>query len=156
MSTIAAARLDVLRHLIIRLRQDQALTGVSVWNGWPGDRDVSTEMLWAGELTGDCDVPVLTGSGSRHPRSDEWTIDWYIRAAGVAAASPQAAVDATHDRLVVIAGALEDLAADDPTLDEQPTLTAAVITHVDQAVTVTPDGPIGFGHVVLTCESRLN
>lgn len=155
-TTIAAGRLAVVRHLIVRLQQDPALSGVSVWHGWPGDSDVSAEMLWTGEITGDCDIPVLTGSESRHPRSDEWQIDWYSRVAGAAATSPQQAVAVAHDRLASIAGAVENLAADDPTLDEQDTLIAAVITRIEQAVTRTPEGPVGFGHLILSCESRLD
>ncbi len=156
MTTIAAGRLDVVRHMIARLSHSSALSGVDVWHGWPSDKHVTAQMVWAGELTGDCDVPVMTGAFSRHHRSDVWQIDWYVRVAGVLGPSPQQAVCATHDRLAVVCGALEDLVADDPTVDERVTLLDARVTRVEHAVELTPDGPFGYGHVVMSCESRLD
>lgn len=155
-TTITAARLVVLRSIIDHLRRDATLAGVTVWPGWPADSDVTSEMLWAGELTGDCDIPVLTGADTRQRRSDNWQIDWYSRVVGIGAATPDVAIDATHDRIAVLHGAIETLVTEDPTVDLTDCLIDAVVTRNEHGVTVTNDGPIGFGHIVLACESRLD
>lgn len=154
--TAAEARLIVVRHLRDQLRRLPALSGVSVWHGWPSETDIIDEMMWAGSIAGDPEIPVSVGLDHRQRRDDNWTVDWYARVAGQIASSPQAAVDATHDRLGVILGAIENLTADDPTLDDQVTLVAAGLSHIEQEVVLTRDGPIGFGTVTLACHSRLD
>jgi hypothetical protein len=155
-TSLSVVRWRVLRHCTTRMRNAAEMSGVGVWPGWPGDKFVTSEMVWCNEVDGTLDLPFSTGEDSRHPRSDEFSITWLTRVAGTLVADPETAMDATGDRLAVIHGAIESILADDPTLDDLDGLLEAKLTEASQVTPMTEEGPIGWGRLVMSCTARLD
>lgn len=140
-------RWATVKHLVDLLRAHESMAGVLVEPGWPGDLNMTDEMVWLDELSGDVSIPVATG-GRKH-RDDRFTVPLLVRVAG------RRDLDATMSRLTEVCAAIEDVLADDPTLESFDGIVSAQITDEDQTCGSTPEGPLGFGRVVVSVHSRL-
>lgn len=152
----AVVRGRILRHTLTRLHGSPALALVGVWPCYPGEEHETPEMIWCGDLDGQLEIPVSTGADLRHPRDDAFDIDIYVRINSQVLADPFTAFLATYDRLAEVLGVIENLLADDPTLDEMPALVDAQLTRSAQTVRPSNEGPIGWGLCTLTAHTRLS
>ena len=156
MTTSTAARFGLILHVVERLRLAPAVSGVGVFPGWPGDKYDTGDLIWCSNITGTLDIPVSSGSDLRHPRDDMWSVEWLFKVVGPVAGDPMTALSGTADRLGLLIAALEDMCADDPSLDDWPGVVSVEITDTDQTFSLTPERPVGFGRAVLDVHTRLS
>lgn len=149
-------RWALTRHMVARLANLPALSGVGVWPAWPGDKKVSREMLYVDELAGALNIPLSEGPNNRHSRDDKFDIVFLTRIAGTKAEDPRTGLIAAGDRLAVVVGVLEDWLADDPSLDEFDGVVSAEISDARSAIGMTQEGPMAFGQLTVSVHSRLN
>lgn len=153
---VVEGRLLVVRELIDRLETAVPLAGVEVWEAFPGEKTLAPDMMWFGELTGDVQIPVMTGADNRHLRDDQWSAGLHVRTVGNGGLGPRDAARRAQDRLAVMCDAVDGILADDPTIDESITLVDATLTRPSQLVVSTPEGTIGWAEMQLSFHSRLH
>lgn len=149
-------RWALTRHMVDRLAELPALSAVEVWDAWPGEKNVSREMMYVDELAGALNIPVSEGANNRHSRDDMFDIVWLTRIATDLVTDPRTGLRAVGDRHAVIVGVLEDWLADDPSIDEFDGVVSAEITDARSMVGMTPEGPMAFGQLTVSVHSRLN
>jgi hypothetical protein len=154
--TSTAARFGLILHVVERLRLAPEMSGVGVYPGWPGDKYDMGDLVWVSDISGTLDIPFSTSANLRHSRDDQWSCEWLFKVIGPIAADPLTALAATAERLSVLVGALEDLCADDPSIDDWPGTLSAQITDAGQTYGVTPERPVGFGRAVMSVSTRLD
>lgn len=148
MAAVTVARWQILSALLNMLRTNATMTNVGVWPGWPGDQNVTPEMVWLEEITGTLDIPVF--GGPRMRRDDQFTMPFLVQASG------QLTIDDAMDRIVHITGAFETIVADDATLEDADSVVSAQITDLAHTVALTPEGPLAYARLVVSVHSRLN
>jgi hypothetical protein len=124
-----------------------ASTSVSVQPGWPGDRIVQKELIWIDEITGDTNIPVMTGG--RKQREDDFEITLNFRITGLYD------ISATMDRTFVLIGIVEDILANDTTLGALDGVLSAEITSERMSSAMFPEGPVAFAELKIQISSRL-
>lgn len=139
----------VALHLVDTLRAHALLDGVQVEDGYPGEvGTTSSEVVYVDEITSsDISIPVATG-GAKH-YDDIFTVWLVLRVAG--RKSRREAIT----RLAEIDGAVLQVLATDPTLDDMPGVVSAEITERRQMAPDTSDGPRAHGMVAVTVHSRI-
>lgn len=102
-------RHTVRARLVELLKAQPNLSGIQVVRGYPGD-EIEGEYVWLDEPEGTLS-PASIKAGRKH-RDDEWTQP-IIVFAGAAGQT----MDEAEDRAAFLFAAVEDLFADEPTLD---------------------------------------
>ena len=133
--------------IVSLLRSDQSLAGVTVEPGWPGDRAPNAQLIWIDELDGTCEIPVMTGG--RKQRNDDFDIPLQMRVIGLGT------LDDTMGQLSVLVAAVENLLADDTSLDDLDGVLSAEVTRERMTSAMFPEGPVGFAEVVVSVSTRL-
>lgn len=140
-------RWTCIKHIVDLARQRPKLDGVRVEPGWPGDQEVTNQMIWADRDEGEVAIPVMTAG--RKQRDDQFDVYWEFRVAGLAD------LDATRQRLSEMQAAFEDTFAEASTLEDLDGVVSAELTGKRAQVFRTPEGCIGFAEVVSRIHSRL-
>lgn len=140
-------RWEAATRIVDLLRNDPALAAVSVEPGWPGDRSPSAQLIWIDELDGTCEIPVMTGG--RKQRNDDFDIPLQMRVIGLAT------LDEIMDRLSVLIAAVENLLANDTSLNNLDGVLSAEITRERMTSSTFPEGPVGFAEVIVSVSTRL-
>lgn len=140
-------RWEAATRIVDLLRADGSLVGVTVEPGWPGDRYQTAQLIWIDELDGECEIPVMTGG--RKQRNDNFDIPLQMRVIGLGT------LDDTMDKLSVLVAAVENLLANDTSLNSLDGVLSAEITRERMTSAVFPEGPVGFAEVVVSVSTRL-
>lgn len=147
MATVGV-RWAVTEAVVGLLESHPLLQGVVISPGWPGDKGVKAEMVWAGDVSGDLVIPV--GSGGRKYRDDKFTVLWFMRV------TRQTTVAACKARVAEMLSAVEDVFADDPTIGDLDGVVSAEITGIQDEAQSTPEGVVGYATFTLSVHSRLS
>lgn len=139
-------RWSVVNRLLTNLRSSPEMAGVLIEPGWPGDR-VKPETIWVDFLGGPVSIPVM--KAGRKERDDNFDIPLEIRVAN------NTSLDLTMARLTELVAAVEDILADDPSLDDLEGVIDAEITNERMTCAETREGHLGFAEVVVSVHSRL-
>lgn len=150
------ARSSLIEHLVTRLGNAPAMSGVGVYPGWPGDKYDQGDMVWIGEVTGTLEVPVSTGPAARHPRDDMWSVDWLFKAMGASSGDPSAMLTSATHRASTLIRVLEDLIADDPSVDDWPGVVSVELTGMDHQVGASTERTVVWARVEMSVHSRLS
>lgn len=118
-----------------------------VASGWPGDRNLRDRMLWVDEVRSDSEVPTV--KADRLQRDDRFVIVLLGRVAG------DRTTDAAHDRLEAIDAVIDDVVADDHTLDGLDGVVSVVVTEASFTVGTYPEGVVGYMRREVLVHSRL-
>lgn len=141
-------RWTVAKHLVDLMEGHALLDGVTVEPGWPGDRVPIDELVFLAPITsGDLDIPVMT-AGRKH-RNDIFRLRFVI----LVLSRPD--LDTTQTRLAEIAAGIEDVLAEDPTLDDLDGIVSAQVKDMGQQAVSTPEGVVGDGFVEIEVHTRL-
>lgn len=143
-------RWSCTKHLLDLLRRHELCQGVGITAGHPGDKRSQMDEIWP--LSIDSEVVVPTSKAGRKARDDRFTVTLVVRVSGRISVD---ALDATQVRLAELLGAIEDVFADDPSLEDFPGVISAEITSERQTAADTPDGVLGYGEAVITVHTRL-
>lgn len=143
----ALVRWDVTNALVTAMRASSTLAGVSVYTGFPGDRNVFAESIWIDVIDGDLEIPVMTGG--RKEYDDIFTVPVEITIRG------QIDGDYVRQRIETLASAVLSILQDDPTLAGLDGVVSATVERVRSDVNGTPDGYIGFAEVTVSVHSRI-
>lgn len=136
------------KQVIDLVRAQPGADRVLVESGWPGDKNVTSEMIWVDTITDSVnEIPVMTGS--RMHRDDHFTIVLLTRVAS------QRTLDETMTRLEELGALIEDPPADSPTLDDLDSVVSADFVTTDLTCGQTPQGPVGYGRHELRLHTRL-
>ena len=116
--------------------------------GWPGDRELVSEMLWVEDIGVETEVPV--SQGGRHVRNETITLELGMRVIN------REDIADTHLRLAEIVAVIEDRFALDPGLDGLEGVIFSEVTDHNQTAHLTPEGPVGYGRIGLRIDARLH
>lgn len=142
-------RWPVAKHLVELLDCSPLLAGVLVAPGWPGEKNITPEMVWLNTIsTVDLNIPV--GTGGRKHRADTFQLRFITRVVG------RTDLDATQIRLAELDSAAEDVLAEDPTLGAFDGVVSAELVDRGQQANQFPEGLVGDGFFVVEIESRLS
>lgn len=135
--------------VVAALRNADNLRGVDVHGGWPGDRNVTAEMVWIGaDVTGDADIPVATAGRKQY--DDKFTFPLEVRVVG------RVDLDTAAERVSAVMAAVLDTLQADPTLGDLPELVTATVEQMrGPYAEVTPDGPMAWGQVTVAAHLRI-
>ncbi len=136
--------------IVAALRNAPSLRGVDIHGGWPGDRNVTAEMVWLGaDVTGDAEIPVAT-AGPKH-YDDKFTFPLEVRVAG------SGDLDAAAARASAVMAAVLDTLREDPTLGDLADLVTATVEQMrGPYAEVTPEGPMAWAEVTVAAHLRIN
>lgn len=138
-------RYDVRAKLVAAIRN--ALNGVQVELGWPGDR-LELESIWLGESDGNCTIPTM--KAGYKTMDDEFTVPVEIQA-GKAGQT----LDEAEARSQVLVAAVETILLTDPSIGSLDGVISAVITRKRGPVTVrTKQGAVTFVQLELSVHGR--
>lgn len=141
-------RWTVTKHLVDALRNHQALSGVLVEPGWPGEDNLRPSTIYVDELrTESLLIPVA--SAGRKNRDDKFAIPFMFRVVDAGS------LDDTMTRLTQLVAAVEDVLADSPTIDDMDGVVSAEVTDETMTAGLRPDGYVGYGQLVVSVHSRL-
>lgn len=138
----------VAKRLVEVFAADARMSGVAVHPTWPGDKNVTAEMVWIGPLEGDVTREVMTGS--RLWRDDIFTAP--IRARVAIGAS----TDDAMTRLSEIVGTVDDVLASNAGLSNLDGVISAVVIFEGLTPAQTPEGLFAFAEMTLQIHTRLN
>lgn len=143
-------RWECVRRIIDLARDHEALRGVNIQPGWPGD-EVGVECIYLDHIEGDLTVPVTKDETARVNYDDTFDLTWAVRIA-----SDGKTRDGTMARLFEIVSALHDVIATQSQLDQLDGVVAARISHGrEEADDVRGMGFFGFASIVVSVHSRL-
>lgn len=139
-----------IRHLyitrLVTLLRDQ-LGGVQVEYGWPGDT-LEADAVYVADVDGTVEIPTLK-AGRKH-RDDQFTVTVLIQA-GLAGGD----LAETAERAARLYAALEDVLADDPSLDGFDGLLDCELGFVAGPNTFrTSEGAVTFYACEINCQAR--
>jgi len=140
-------RWTVMKELVDQLRV--LMPSVDWHYGWPGEKNVTAQMAYIGNVDGDMNVPVMAGDGNPVEREDTFSIPFEISVRGLDD------LDATTEALMDMAGVLETLLATSPALAEVDGVDDAVGQACQHSVGLTPAGYVGHLQYVVVVTSRL-
>lgn len=132
---------------LVTLLRAQTGAKVSVEPGWPGEQAMRDEMMWIDEIRSTVDAPVITGG--RIHRDDFFTIPVLVRVAGAKN------LDATMERLEQLVAHVENVVADEHTLDDLDGVVSAEVQSADVTCGRTPDAFLGFARCEVQVHARL-
>lgn len=135
------------KHVLDLLRSHPSMGEALVEAGWPGEDNFRPDTVYLDQMTGTLQIPV--GTGGRKHRDDTFDIPLRIRVVN------RPDLDATQTRLSEIFAAIEDVLANDPTLDDFDSVRSAEVTEETHTAGQRPDGWTGYGLVVITVHARL-
>lgn len=144
---VTSVRYSALSALLTLVGQHPSAAGVETWPGWPGDKHVTSQMLWCDDISGTVDAPL--SQAGRLPRDDRFSLGLSIVIVGAAS------MDAAMVRLFEVVGAVEHVLADDHTLGGAAGVVSAQMTDARQSAAVTPDGAVAFAELTVDVFSRL-
>jgi hypothetical protein len=142
-------RWEACKRIVSLIEADQDIedTAVSVQPGWPGDRIIQKELIWIDEITGDTRIPVMTGG--RKERDDEFEITLNFRVVGLHD------LEDTMDRIFALVAIVENILADDTSLDALDGVLSAEITSQRMSCAMFPEGPVAYAELKIQISSRL-
>lgn len=132
---------------LVDLLRTEAGPLVSVEPGWPGELAMRDEMIWIDEVRSTIDAPVMTGG--RIHRDDFFTVPVLVRVAGARS------LDATMERLEELVACVENVVADESTLNDLDGVVSVEARSADVTCGRTPDAFLGFARCEVEVHSRL-
>lgn len=126
---------------------DDPAPALLVDSGWPGDTNDRARMLWVDDVSSVEDIPVMTGA--RMHRDDKFRISLLIRSTGCRSN------DDAHAELEAIDALIDDVLADDHTLDDLDGVVSVAVTEGNFTVGTTTGGVVGYGQRTVEIHARL-
>jgi hypothetical protein len=139
-------RWGLAHHLLDLLRDSPTMAGVLISAGWPGER-AQPETIWLDGLDGQLAIPVMTPG--RKERDDHFDIPIEIRVINTAS------LDEAMTRLTTLIATVEDVLAEDPSIDGYDGTIDAEITSERQTCIATREGNVGFAEIIVSAHARL-
>jgi hypothetical protein len=147
MTVTTSIRHSLKAHLVDLLSAAPGLAGVQIAYGFPGD-SMERECVYVARVTGT--VEILLMQGGRKQRDDQFTITLIIQA-GLDGGSEQASEERASEMYAVV----ENVLADDPSLDDVDGLIDAQIRQVDGPHTMqTMEGALAMFAIDIECHAR--
>ena len=141
-------RWAVCTKLIGLLRASPDLVGVTIEPGWPGDRAALAQVIYISDVTGTCEIPVMTAGRKQRNEDFEITVDFRVAGLGT--------LDEIGNRISEVFTIAGDILADDVTLDDlDGILSAEMTSKAGPALGMFPEGPVGFAQFVVSVSTRL-
>lgn len=147
MAATTNIRWTVVSKIIDLIGSSPLTQGVTVAPGWPGERNHLAQIIWIDELDGTVQIPVMTGG--RKQRTDEFDVPIQFQVIGLVN------LDDTMRRLTELVTIVEDILADDTSLDDLDGVLSAEITRERMTSAIATEGPVGFAEVTVTVSTRL-
>ena len=136
-----------IERVVTILRADSDLAGVQVSTGWPGDRNLTAEMIWVDDDEGERTYPVMVDG--RKPADDVWTLSLQMRVAG------QRDLDATRARLDGIVACVHTAIVETADLEGLDDVVSVGGGSLRQTVGMTPNGCLGYAAYDVEIHLRL-
>ena len=142
-------RWEVMGAVVSALRDADILRGVDVFGGWPGDRNVTAEMVWIGaDVRGNSEIPVATAGRKQY--DDKFSFPLEIRIVG------RESLEAAAARSSDVMAAVLDTMQTDPTLGNLADLVTATVDSMrGPYAEVTPDGPMAWAEITVSAHLRI-
>ena len=141
-------RWAICQKIVSLLRESNALTGVTIEPGWPGDRGPNAQLIWIGDIDGTCEIPVMTAGRKQRDEKFDITVDFRIAGFGT--------LDEVGSRISEVFTVAGDILVDDCTLDNFDGVLSAEMTRKSgPSLGMFPEGPVGFGQFVISVSTRL-
>lgn len=142
-----SVRYSAVKKLVALLRDHDGARGVVIEPGYPGEADLRAEALWVGDITSTQEIPVMTGA--RMHRDDLFTASFLARVTG------KRTLDETMARIEALGALIEDVLADEVTLEDLDGIVSVEVLTTDMTSGRTPDGHLGFGRFEVRFHARL-
>lgn len=143
-----ANRWDVTVHLCDLAGAHPNIGEAKAWPVWPGDKQVTSEMIVGDMIEGESSVPTMK-AGRLH-RDDRFTILFQF-----SVMSQKHSFEDAMGRLFELLAIFEDICADDSTLESFPGVVSAVVSTNRQWPVSTPEGAIARGELTVDVHARL-
>ena len=143
-----SVRWETILRFCELLQEHGDLDGVAVHPVYPGDKNVTPEMVVADAIEGT--VEPSSFKPSRHHREDKFTVTWQVMIASQKR-DPQAAMV----RLFEVVAAFEDVCADSPTLGDLDGVVSCDVSSERQWPVATPEGSLSAAEVTISVHSYL-
>lgn len=140
-------RWAVVSKIVDLISSSPLTVGVTIAPGWPGDRDHLAQIIWIDDIDGTVQIPVMTGG--RKQRNDDFDVPIQFQVIGMVNLAD------TMARISELVAIVENLLADDTSLDDLDGVMSAEITRERMTSAVVTEGPVGFAEVVVSVSTRL-